>query len=132
MSNNCDFKYTCTPWFIYIIIVILLICSTFVTTLYLSYQSNGTAANKFSATGLISSSSCNCIGFLLCIGLLSLLCPTKPGRIVLWLFVICMISIVLSNISSLITILTSVNIVNNLINKYTSTDNSNDEDIIVL
>lgn len=131
MDNNCDFKYTCTPWYIYIVIVILILCSTLVATVYSSF-SGGYISSNFGVVTSISCSVCNSISFLLCIGFLSLLCPTKPGRIVLWLFAVCSILVLVSNISLLIASLSGASVVGG-ISKYgvTTVDTSSDNDIIV-
>lgn len=123
MNADCDFKYTCTPWYVYIIIMILIFCSTLAVTVYSSYSS-GVISSTFGAATSISCSICNTISFLLCIGLLSLLCPTKPGRIVLWIIVICSISMLLSNILTLVGVLTGISSVETLVNKYSNTSES--------
>lgn len=117
MSDYCDFKYTCTPWYAYIIIVMLMLLSTLVATIFMYYQNNATAASQISVSGMISSCACNCISFLICMGLLALLCPTRPGRLVLWIIVLCSISSLICNGIALYGTFKGVDILNQFINR---------------
>lgn len=122
--SECEFKYTCTAWYVYIMLVILMLCSTLLATLVLYSQGNAVASAG--AGGTISGCLSTCISFLICIGLLSLLCPTPPGRVIIWIIVACAISSLISNIIGLIAMFKGVNMVNGLTNRL-SASNSNNE-----
>jgi hypothetical protein len=74
-----------------------MLVSTLVATIFMYYQNNATAASQISVSAMISSCACNCISFLICMGLLALLCPTRPGRLVLWIIVLCSIFSLICN-----------------------------------
>lgn len=128
--NKCEFKYTCTAWYVYIVLVVLMLGSTLLASLIL-YSQKSTMANV-GAIGTASGCISTCVSFLICIGLLSLLCPTQPGRIIIWIVVICSICSLISNIIGLIAMFKGVNMVNGLANNLSSfnSSNSNNNDVM--